>query len=64
MYTYLLINFFLVSSGLENAGLALLEFRTRITFDPYVALANWNPNECDPCKWFGVYCVDGEVQML
>ncbi|XP_057433004.1 protein MALE DISCOVERER 2 isoform X2 [Lotus japonicus] len=50
--------------SLNGEGLALLEFRTRITFDPYVALANWNPNDCDPCKWFGVYCVDGEVQML
>lgn len=47
-----------------NAGLALLEFRDRITYDPDGALANWNPNDCDPCKWFGVHCVNGEVQML
>ncbi|OIV95239.1 hypothetical protein TanjilG_21629 [Lupinus angustifolius] len=50
--------------SLNDEGLALLEFRARITSDPYVALANWNPNDCDPCKWFGVYCVDGKVQML
>lgn len=47
-----------------NAGLALLEFRIGITSDPYGALANWNPNDCDPCKWWGVHCADGKVQML
>ncbi|XP_019439615.1 PREDICTED: protein MALE DISCOVERER 1-like isoform X2 [Lupinus angustifolius] len=50
--------------SLNDEGLALLEFRARITSDPYVALANWNSNDCDPCKWFGVHCVDGKVQML
>ncbi|CAL0334726.1 unnamed protein product [Lupinus luteus] len=50
--------------SLNDEGLALLEFRARITSDPYVALANWNSNDCDPCKWFGVHCVDGNVQML
>lgn len=54
----------LVVSAMRNAGLALLEFRDRITFDPHGALANWNPNDCDPCEWFGVHCVDGNVQML
>ena len=49
---------------MENAGLALLEFRLRITSDPYGSLANWNPNDCDACKWLGVHCVDGKVQML
>ncbi|CAL0301317.1 unnamed protein product [Lupinus luteus] len=50
--------------SLNDEGLALLEFQARINSDPYVALANWNPNDCDPCKWFGVHCVDGKVQML
>ncbi|OIW20201.1 hypothetical protein TanjilG_06602 [Lupinus angustifolius] len=50
--------------SLSDEGLALLEFRARITFDPYVALENWNLNDCDPCKWFGVHCFDGKVQML
>ncbi|KAJ1414135.1 Serine-threonine/tyrosine-protein kinase, catalytic domain [Sesbania bispinosa] len=50
--------------SLNDEGLALLEFRAKITSDPYVALANWNPNDCDPCKWSGVHCVDGKVQML
>ncbi|XP_061342750.1 protein MALE DISCOVERER 2-like [Gastrolobium bilobum] len=50
--------------SLNDEGLALLEFRARITSDPYDALANWNPNDCDPCKWLGVHCVDGKVQIL
>ncbi|KAK7290393.1 hypothetical protein RIF29_04788 [Crotalaria pallida] len=50
--------------SLNDDGYALLEFRARITSDPYIALANWNQNDCDPCKWFGVHCVDGRVQML
>lgn len=41
---------FFGSFRMENAGLALLEFRARITRDSYVALANWNSNDCDPCK--------------
>ncbi|KAL2340589.1 hypothetical protein Fmac_008529 [Flemingia macrophylla] len=50
--------------SLNDEGLALLEFRARITYDPYNALANWNPNDCDPCKWFGVHCLDGKVKKL
>ncbi|MED6155055.1 hypothetical protein PIB30_002271 [Stylosanthes scabra] len=50
--------------SLNDEGIALLEFRARITSDPYFALANWDPNDCDPCKWFGVHCVDGKVQSL
>ncbi|XP_061372617.1 protein MALE DISCOVERER 2-like [Gastrolobium bilobum] len=50
--------------SLNDEGLALLKFRVRITSDPYGALANWNPNDCNPCKWLGVHCVDGKVQML
>ncbi|TKY71850.1 LRR receptor serine/threonine-protein kinase [Spatholobus suberectus] len=49
---------------MENLGLALLEFRATITSDPYNALVNWNPNDCDPCKWVGVHCVDDKVHML
>ncbi|XP_019444892.1 PREDICTED: protein MALE DISCOVERER 2-like isoform X3 [Lupinus angustifolius] len=50
--------------SLNDEGLALLEFRVRITSDPYGSLANWNPNDCDPCMWSGIHCVDGKVQML
>ncbi|KAI9086124.1 hypothetical protein K1719_031845 [Acacia pycnantha] len=61
----------LISSGeirvcwsLNNEGLALLEFRDRITFDPYEALMNWNPNDGNPCNWLGVRCIDTKVQIL
>ncbi|XP_029128661.1 uncharacterized protein LOC109806150 isoform X2 [Cajanus cajan] len=40
--------------SLNDEGLTLLEFRVRITSDPFGALENWNPNDCNPCKWFGV----------
>lgn len=50
--------------GIDIAGFALLEFRIRITSDPHGALLNWNPNDSNPCKWLGVHCVDGKVQML
>ncbi|RZC12682.1 protein MALE DISCOVERER 2-like [Glycine soja] len=50
--------------SLNDEGLTLLEFRGRITSDPFAALANWNPNDCNPCKWLGVRCVDSQVQTL
>ncbi|KAK2384321.1 putative inactive receptor protein kinase [Trifolium repens] len=50
--------------ALNDEGIALLKFRERITSDPHGALVNWNPNDSDPCKWWGVRCVDGKVQML
>ncbi|KAE9601191.1 hypothetical protein Lal_00023858 [Lupinus albus] len=50
--------------SLNDEGLALFEFRVRITSDPLGNLANWNPNDSDPCKWLGVHCVAGKVQML
>ncbi|OIW00510.1 hypothetical protein TanjilG_24240 [Lupinus angustifolius] len=50
--------------SLNDEGLSLLEFRVRITADPHASLANWNPNDSNPCKWLGVRCVDGKVQML
>ncbi|KAF1875655.1 hypothetical protein Lal_00006285 [Lupinus albus] len=50
--------------SLNDEGLSLLEFRVRITADPYGSLENWNPNDSDPCKWLGVHCVDGKVQTL
>ncbi|KAL2467350.1 Leucine-rich repeat protein kinase family protein [Abeliophyllum distichum] len=50
--------------SLNSEGLALLEFRARVECDPSGALGNWNPNDCDPCTWFGVRCLNGEVYML
>ncbi|KAJ7947097.1 putative Receptor protein kinase [Quillaja saponaria] len=50
--------------SVDDEGLVLLEFRKRVTSDPYDALSNWNPDDSDPCTWLGVHCVDGKVQML
>ncbi|KAI7999581.1 Protein MALE DISCOVERER 1 [Camellia lanceoleosa] len=50
--------------SLNPEGLALLEFRARVDYDPYSAFSNWNPDDDDSCMWFGVHCVDGEVQYL
>lgn len=47
-----------------NVGLALLAFRAAVEFDPYSVLLDWNANDCNPCMWSGVQCVDGRVQML
>lgn len=48
----------------QSAGLALLEFRGRVAYDPYGVFDNWNPKDNDPCKWSGVHCVDGKLQVL
>ncbi|CAI9087263.1 OLC1v1021295C2 [Oldenlandia corymbosa var. corymbosa] len=50
--------------SLNSEGLALLEFRSRVTSDPLGALLNWDARDKDPCLWSGVHCVDGEVQTL
>ncbi|XP_031131354.1 protein MALE DISCOVERER 2-like isoform X2 [Ipomoea triloba] len=50
--------------SLNSEGLALLEFRARVEYDPHRALENWNVDDCDPCLWSGIHCVDGNVQML
>ncbi|KAL9691219.1 hypothetical protein QQ045_011638 [Rhodiola kirilowii] len=53
------------SCGLINSeGLALLEFRARVEFDPYGAFVSWKPDDINPCNWLGVFCVDGNVHML
>uniref|UniRef100_A0A7N0ZZ53 Protein kinase domain-containing protein n=1 Tax=Kalanchoe fedtschenkoi TaxID=63787 RepID=A0A7N0ZZ53_KALFE len=53
------------SCGLLNPeGLALLEFRAGVEYDPYQAFASWNPDDDCPCHWLGVLCVDGNVHML
>ncbi|KAI3918830.1 hypothetical protein MKX01_042150 [Papaver californicum] len=50
--------------SLNLEGATLLEFRATATKDPYGVLESWNPNDSDPCTWFGVRCVNGEVRML
>ncbi|KAL1555981.1 protein MALE DISCOVERER 2-like [Salvia divinorum] len=50
--------------SLNSEGLALFHFREKLDFDPFGALANWNPDDCDPCMWSGIECVDGNVVLL
>lgn len=52
------------SFSLNSEGFILLEFRAVVDHDPHLTFANWNPNDDNPCLWFGVYCVNGKVQML
>lgn len=51
-------------TSLNPEGYALLQFRAKVNFDPSGALANWNPDDCNPCTWSGVHCRDGKVYML
>ncbi|GAB4827084.1 hypothetical protein Ancab_033967 [Ancistrocladus abbreviatus] len=51
-------------SALNLEGLHLLKFRAKVGYDPYNAFASWNPDDDDPCIWFGVHCVNGKVEML
>ncbi|XP_068660473.1 protein MALE DISCOVERER 2-like [Aristolochia californica] len=50
--------------SLNYEGIALLEFRAKVTTDPYGALANWYPHDVSPCTWTGVLCVNGHVDTL
>ncbi|KAL6567354.1 hypothetical protein OROGR_001022 [Orobanche gracilis] len=50
--------------SINSEGLSLLQFRANVVFDPFGALANWNANDCDPCLWSGVECLDSKVVML
>ncbi|KAK6133521.1 hypothetical protein DH2020_032735 [Rehmannia glutinosa] len=49
---------------LNSEGFTLLQFRAKVNFDPSGALANWDSNDCNPCAWSGVHCLDGKVHML
>lgn len=49
---------------LNDEGLALLAFRAAVELDPLGAFSDWNPDDCNPCMWSGVHCVNGQVQML
>ncbi|KAG6573312.1 protein MALE DISCOVERER 2 [Cucurbita pepo subsp. pepo] len=53
-----------VCFSLNDEGLALLAFRSQVTYDPHDALDDWNPNENDPCRWSRIHCVGGEVHTL
>ncbi|CAH1442873.1 unnamed protein product [Lactuca virosa] len=51
-------------SSLNPEGVALLDFRAGVSYDPYGAFTSWNPSDLDPCSWSNVLCVDGNVQVL
>ncbi|XP_020524671.1 protein MALE DISCOVERER 2 isoform X1 [Amborella trichopoda] len=50
--------------SLNPEGFALLKFHERVETDPYNMLLSWNGNADDPCTWFGVLCLDGNIVML
>ncbi|XP_059301950.1 inactive receptor-like serine/threonine-protein kinase At2g40270 isoform X1 [Lycium ferocissimum] len=52
--------------SLNDEGLALLRFRERVESDPFGALSNWKDGDGveNPCTWFGVGCLDGNVVSL
>jgi hypothetical protein len=45
-------------------GLALLELKVRVEADPHGAFQNWDPMDSTPCRWSGVRCLDGKVEIL
>ncbi|XP_026437530.1 putative receptor-like protein kinase At3g47110 [Papaver somniferum] len=44
-----------LTNGNETDRLALLEFHSKLTYDPYGALGSWN-NNSDHCSWIGIQC--------
>lgn len=42
----------------------MLEFKLKVESDPNGVLENWNADDCDPCMWSGVECLDGKMQTL
>ncbi|KAF0924883.1 hypothetical protein E2562_014967 [Oryza meyeriana var. granulata] len=49
---------------LNGEGMALLELRERVEADPHGAFRDWDPTDTTPCKWSGVQCFDGKVEIL
>lgn len=49
-----------------KTGIALLKFKERLVNDPFGGLSSWNDEngEVNPCSWFGVGCVSGQVVSL
>ncbi|KAK8938005.1 putative LRR receptor-like serine/threonine-protein kinase [Platanthera guangdongensis] len=50
--------------SLNFEGVSLLTFRSNVEIDPFNALQDWDLRDDGPCKWNGVQCVDGRVEML
>uniref|UniRef100_A0A0E0JFE5 Leucine-rich repeat-containing N-terminal plant-type domain-containing protein n=1 Tax=Oryza punctata TaxID=4537 RepID=A0A0E0JFE5_ORYPU len=49
---------------LNGEGMALLELKERVEADPHGALRDWDPTDATPCRWSGVHCFDGKVEIL
>uniref|UniRef100_A0A0E0BYV0 Protein kinase domain-containing protein n=1 Tax=Oryza meridionalis TaxID=40149 RepID=A0A0E0BYV0_9ORYZ len=49
---------------LNGEGMALLELRERVEADPHGALRDWDPADATPCRWSGVHCFDGKVEIF
>ncbi|XAR70310.1 Non-specific serine/threonine protein kinase [Bertholletia excelsa] len=43
---------------------ALGAFKEAIFEDPFLALANWNPLDADPCDWTGISCSEARDHVL
>lgn len=52
------------ASALSSEGWALVRFRSGIEDDPSNALVNWNADDEDPCRWFGIRCENGAVTSI
>ncbi|XP_074339905.1 inactive receptor-like serine/threonine-protein kinase At2g40270 isoform X2 [Apium graveolens] len=55
-----------LSWSLNQEGVSLLKFKERVVSDPFGALLNWTEEDgvIDPCLWFGVECLNGNVVIL
>ncbi|KAK8959425.1 putative inactive leucine-rich repeat receptor-like protein kinase [Platanthera guangdongensis] len=45
-------------AALSPDGLALLAFKSAVSGDPTSALASWEEEDADPCRWPGVSCAN------
>ncbi|KAG0458049.1 hypothetical protein HPP92_023206 [Vanilla planifolia] len=45
-------------AALSPDGLALLAFKSAVSGDPNSALASWDEDDTDPCRWPGVSCAN------
>ncbi|KAG8052967.1 hypothetical protein GUJ93_ZPchr0001g32764 [Zizania palustris] len=52
------------AAALNGEVMALLKLRARVEADPHGAFQDWDPMETTPCRWSGVQCFDGKVEIL
>ncbi|PKA57777.1 putative inactive leucine-rich repeat receptor-like protein kinase [Apostasia shenzhenica] len=46
------------TSAVSPDGLALLAFKSAVSGDPESALASWDEDDADPCRWPGISCAN------